>query len=372
MSFDQITPIVMPKWGLSMREGRITKWLVELGATIAVGAEILDVETEKLVGAVEAADAGILRRKVGECDRVYPVKALIGVMAPNEVADSVIDEYVATYATPDEGVEGEEVASKYQVVNVEAGPLRYSVVGTGSQDVVLIHGFGGDVENWMFNIDALAEKYRVFSLDLPGHGESYKAIDDASIAGYAKAVLAFMTAVGVQSASLVGHSMGGAIALQILATVPERVRSLTLIASAGLGSQINQAYLEGFVRANSRKELKPYVELLFADQTLASRKLLDDLLKAKRMDGSQQALEKTVAAFAKDGEQKMILGNVIDGGALPVLAIHGRRDQIIPPEQSESLQNARVEILESAGHMPHVEAARDVNSLLLAHLAKVT
>ena len=54
-------------------------------------------------------------------------------MAPSEVADSVIDEYVATYATPDEGVEGEEVASKYQVVNIDAGLLRYSVVGTGSQ-----------------------------------------------------------------------------------------------------------------------------------------------------------------------------------------------------------------------------------------------
>jgi pyruvate dehydrogenase E2 component (dihydrolipoamide acetyltransferase) len=236
---------------------------------------------------------------------------------------------------------------------------------------LLIHGFGGDVENWMFNIDALSEKYRVFTFDLPGHGESYKGIDDASVPGYAKAVLAFMTAVGIQSANLVGHSMGGAIALQMLASAPERVLSLTLIASAAIGTQINQSYLEGFARANSRKELKPCVEMLFADPALASRKLLDDLLKAKRMDGAQLALEKTIASFATDGAQQLILIHLIEGAARPVLAIHGRRDQIIPVEQSESLRHAKVAILEAPGHMPHVEAAREVNALILEHLSKV-
>src|SRR5262249_24334220 len=75
-----ITPIVMPKWGLAMKEGTIVAWLVEDGAQITVGAPILDVETDKIANAVEAADPGLLRRRVAQEGATLPVKALLGVM----------------------------------------------------------------------------------------------------------------------------------------------------------------------------------------------------------------------------------------------------------------------------------------------------
>src|SRR5262245_42359822 len=78
-------PMLMPKWGLSMKEGTLSAWHVEEGQTIEPGQEIMDVETDKIANAVEAADGGLLRRRVGEAGQVYPVKALLGVLAPAAV-----------------------------------------------------------------------------------------------------------------------------------------------------------------------------------------------------------------------------------------------------------------------------------------------
>ena len=103
----ELKPIIMPKWGLSMSEGRVTRWLKKPGEPIAVGDEIVEVETDKIAGAVEASDAGILRRVIGAENTVYPVKALLGVVADPTVADAEIDSYVANYVTP-AGEVGEE------------------------------------------------------------------------------------------------------------------------------------------------------------------------------------------------------------------------------------------------------------------------
>src|ERR1043165_7922357 len=95
-----ITPLVMPKWGLAMKEGTLSAWHVEEGQTIAPGQEIMDVETDKIANAVEAADGGLLRRRVGRIGQIYPVKSLLGVMAPGDVPESEIDAFVADFKVP--------------------------------------------------------------------------------------------------------------------------------------------------------------------------------------------------------------------------------------------------------------------------------
>lgn len=364
MNDNRIIPVVMPKWGLSMKEGKVTGWLVEDGKKINVGDAILEVETDKIAGTVESSDAGTLRRRVGEADTVYPVKALLGVIADETVPDADIDAYVASYVTPAGDDEEEESGPKYEFADLEAGKLRYAKRGEGIETVILIHGFGGDLDNWLFNIDALAEVATVYALDLPGHGQSVKSIGEPSVAGLAKTVMQFMDAVGIKSAHLVGHSLGGAIAMQVANSAKSRVKSLTLIASAGLGPDINMEYISGFVGAASRRDLKPVLEQLFADPGLVSRQLVDDVLKYKRLDGVEAGLKSLADNVFKSGKQQAILQT----GGIPALVIAGRDDKIIPSAHTTGTKGAKIEIIEGAGHMVQMEQANKVNALIKAHI----
>jgi len=371
MSDNRIKPIVMPKWGLSMKEGKVTGWLAEEGTRIDVGKEILEVETDKIAGVVEAADSGVLRRRVGTPDTVYPVKALLGVVADESVSDAEIDAYVAGYVTPavEEGEE-EEAGPGHEFLDLPEGRIRYARRGSGPQNVILIHGFGGDLDNWLFNIDALAEGATVYALDLPGHGQSGKALADPTPAGLAKTLLAFAAALGIEQPHLVGHSLGGAIAIEAARQGGGKVRSLTLIAPAGLGPAINDDYIQGFVGAASRRDLKPVVENLFADPGKVTRQLIEDLLKYKRLDGVDAALAALAAGSFKDGRQQALLADALGKLGIPVLVVWGGADKIIPAAHAGNAKGAKVEVIEGAGHMVQMEAAAKVNALLKEHLAK--
>jgi len=364
----------MPKWGLSMKQGTVMSWLVDVGASISVGKPIMEVETDKIASDVEAPDPGILRRKIANPGEVFPVKALLGVMAGAEVTDAQIDEFIAAYVTPADADDTEDGAAEqaWQWVDIDGIRVRYARRGNatgGKLPVLFIHGFGGDLDNWLFNIDAVGAQNPVIALDLPAHGQSSLTLAGTTLKDLARFVANFLDAIEVPRAHLVGHSMGGAIAAQLARDAPARVATLSLIGSAGLGREINAEYLAGYVAANSRRELKPVVEQLFADASLVSRQLLDDLLKYKRLDGVSAALTELAAGLFPAGQQGELPVSALAVGSIPLQVIWGEADRIIPASHAAlAPRGAKVTVLTGAGHMVQMEKAGEVNALIKAHV----
>ena len=373
MTANAITPIVMPKWGLSMAEGTVVAWLVEEGTEVSVGMPLLEVETDKIANAVEAADPGLLRRRVAAAGEVLPVKALLGVLAPPTVSDAEIDAYVAAYVVPAaldaDAAEGEAAYHWTEVDGIRVRYARRGAEAAGAVPVLFLHGFGGDLDNWLFNLDAVAAVSPVIALDLPGHGQSDIRLPGAgTLADFAVFVVHLLDALGVARVHVVAHSMGAAIAAAVAQAAPARVGALVLIAPAGLGTEINASYLSGFVAAATRRELKPVVEQLFADPSLVSRQMLDDLLRYKRLDGVAALLTRLRETMFPAGRQADLVVARLPA-TLPLTIVCGRDDRIIPASQvSAAPAGAEVRVLDGAGHMPMMEKASEVNAAILARV----
>jgi pyruvate dehydrogenase E2 component (dihydrolipoamide acetyltransferase) len=357
-----IVKLGVPKWGLSMTEGKLVEWLVDEGAELEQGTEVAEVETEKINGVVEAPAAGVLRRRVAAVGDTLPVGALLGVIADESVSDADIDAFIADFQATFVPEEAEEEASAGETVSVAGRPLRYVRYGEGDETAVLLHGFGGDLLAWLFVAEPLARDRAVYALDLPGHGGSSKDVGDGTVDAFAATLDGFLDALGIGGAHLVGLSLGGAVAVTYASAHPERVRSLVLIASAGFGDEIDGEYVEAFVTSQSRRELKPYLERLFADPAVVTRQLVEDVLRYKRLDGVTEALRKVADAAFPDGRQAV---RVEVPDAIPTLVVWGEDDRIIPAAHAANAPaHARVEVLQGQGHSPHLEASGDVTRLI--------
>ncbi len=362
-----IHTLTMPKWGLSMTEGRIDVWLKQPGDRVEKGEEVLDVETDKISSSVEAPFSGVLRRVLALSDETLPVGALLGIVVEGEATeqeiDAVIDRFQAGFVSS--AAEAETSGPSAQKVEAGGRLLRYLDLGEGGTPLVLVHGFGGDLNNWLFNQPALAAERRVIALDLPGHGESGKQLQTGDAEELSQALLALLDHLKLDRVHLAGHSMGGLVALTVADQAPGRVASLTLIASAGLGPDINGDYLHGFAEANNRNALKPQLVQLFSDPALVTRQMLEDMLKFKRLEGVDQALRQLNARLFDGGRQMTDLRHVV--GRQPSLVIWGSDDAIIPAGHAQGLE-AQLEILPGQGHMVQLEAADQVNQLMATFL----
>jgi pyruvate dehydrogenase E2 component (dihydrolipoamide acetyltransferase) len=368
-----IQTIVMPKWGLAMQEGMVAAWHVNPGDTIAKGQEIMDIETSKIANVYESLATGKLRRRLVEAGETVAVGALLGVVADEKVSDAEIDAFVQDFQEKfKEQLAAQATAKGPEPETVEVGGrrLRYLAAGEGAGDPVLfLHGYGGDLNNWMFNQPAVAEQRASYALDLPGHGGSSKDVGEATIPSLATAVLGFMDAKEIGRAHLVGHSMGGAVALELALSHPDRVASATLVCPAGLGPDISMDYINGFIEANRRKKMEPVLQMLVHDPGMVTGDMIEDVLKFKRLDGVDAALKKLRDTLFPGGRQGHLLRDRIGEAKVPVRVVWGREDRIVPAAHGQGLPGSvQVTVLDHAGHLAHMEKAKEVNELVLAGL----
>lgn len=362
-----IVPIVMPKWGLAMEEGMLVEWQVEEGARIEKGQEIADIETTKITNIFECPTDGLLRRIVTAGGETVPVGFLLAVCAEEDVSDADINSFVEDFKA--NFVLEEAAAGGAEPESVEIAPgrsIRYLSLGSGGDAPLLfVHGFGGGFDNWMLNQEALSEGRATYAVDLPGHGGSTKDVGAGDLSAMTDALSDFMEIMKIERAHLVGHSMGGGIALDLALQHADKVASLSLIAPVGLGSEINMDYIEGFISQTRARKLRGVLELLVDDAEAISADMVEDIIKFKRLDGVGAALGLLRDQIMPGGQQGVSFRDRLSDLGIPVQVIWGRNDKILPAHHGEDLPDAvSLTLYDDTGHMPHLERAGEVNEAI--------
>lgn len=262
---------------------------------------------------------------------------------------------------------------------------RYWAEGSQGSPVVLIHGIGCYIENWLPSFGALAVQHRVFAPDLLGHGRTDKPLNVSyKIADLAKFVMDFMAAVGIERAHVVGHSLGGAIATRLALSYPTAVNRLVLVASAGLGKEVILALrlmtvpvLGELVSRPSLSGSASLAKLAVYDPAAITDESVELDYQLATMPNAQKTLLRCGRANSSPfGQAESMYGPNIRGLpaiANPVLVVWGRQDQFIPVAHTEvaakGLPDVRVRIFDNCGHMPMLECTEAFNQLLLEFLS---
>lgn len=261
---------------------------------------------------------------------------------------------------------------------------RYLSAGDrdGRPAVLLLHGIAGDAGTWARLLPLLGEWAQVVAPDLPGHGESEPAGGDCSIAAYAASVRDLLRALELAPVTVVGHSLGGGVALQLAYLFPQSVQRLVLIASGGLGPEVSL-----FLRAATLPGAELVLPLISSPPVLATGRMVKDLLRRSGFPvrPGLAELSRGIAALAQPSARTAFLrtvrasltlrGQAVDArdrlyltSVLPTLLVWGARDAILPVEHGRAAHRmapgSRLEILEGAGHFPHVEEPERVAALV--------
>lgn len=274
-------------------------------------------------------------------------------------------------------------------IRVVHGHRRAFVRAGKGPALLLLHGIGNNCHTWGGVIDRLAPTHTVIAPDLLGHGASDKPRGDYSIAAYANGMRDLLTVLDIERATVVGHSLGGGIALQFAYQFPERCERLAVVGSGGLGPELS---------AGLRAAALPGAELVLTALTGLSGPLRlgfqalerigdlggwrrlrdlaeagDALLALKDVEARRAFLRTLRGVVDARGQAVTALDRLYLADAIPMLVVWGGRDPIVPARHAETVRglvpSARIEVFREAGHWPHLDEADRFASVLLDFIA---
>jgi pimeloyl-ACP methyl ester carboxylesterase len=251
---------------------------------------------------------------------------------------------------------------------------RVTYVEAGSGPVLLmIHGIAGNIGNWQEVIEPLARRHTVVAPDLPGHGSSAPGAGDYSLGAFAAGLRDLLVVLGHERATLVGHSLGGGIAMQFAYQFPEITERLVLVSSGGLGPEVSPvlraAALPGaglFIAATSTAGRSAGAALArgLAAVGLRPNADIEEVARgyASLADHDRRAaFLATLRSVVGMGGQRVLAGDRLYlAEGLPILIIWGARDPMIPVHHGEhaheAIPGSQLEIFDGVGHLPQLEA----------------
>ncbi len=249
---------------------------------------------------------------------------------------------------------------------LEAGgeTIHYLKAGRGARVIVLVHGFGSDARSWTMNQPALAAAATVYALDLPGHGVS--PVHDLGGLDRVTAIVAEAIAVlSPEPVHLVGHSMGGAIALRLAELHPARLRALTLIAPAGVGESHNTAFIPALLAMEDAASAEVALRMLVVHPALLNRQIIEGVLAARNQPHVHAAWQKARLVLSEVRARQAEARAALAGLSMPVEIIWGEQDAVLPPVGPDEVPpGVRLHLIPNAGHVPQMEAMKAVNRLI--------
>lgn len=255
-------------------------------------------------------------------------------------------------------------------VTVHGHRRAYVRVGSGPA-LLLLHGLACDHTTWSPVLESLARTHTVIAPDLLGHGDSDKPRADYSVGGYANGMRDLLTVLGIDSATVVGHSFGGGVAMQFAYQFPERTERLVLVGSGGLGPEVSPAVrvitTPGFHQAMGvltapgvRHVATSAMRVLARSGVGALRDLgeVADIYDSFRDPRTRAAIRHVVRAVVDwRGQIVTMADRAYLTEAMPMCVIWGADDMVVPVSHAGNARvlapTARIEIVPNAGHFPH-------------------
>jgi pimeloyl-ACP methyl ester carboxylesterase len=271
--------------------------------------------------------------------------------------------------------------SELHEVRIHGHSVCFRLAGQGPL-IVLVHGVTGNSDQWEPVMHALRDRYTVFAPDLLGHGESAKPRGDYSLGAYASGIRDLLIGLSAEPATIVGHSLGGGIAMQLAYQFPERCGRLVLMSSGGIARDVHPL-LRAASLPGSEIVLPIITHTRLLDIGAAVGRALGkiglqtgpDIAEGARGyaslsdAGARAAFLHTIRAVIDPmGQRISALDRLYLAEKMPSLIIHGDRDQIIPVDHAEiaheAMPGSRLEILPGAGHFPQLAEPTKIARLL--------